>query len=968
MAVSDKLHKPLVIGTSSKLPTSKSPRGNASVSNSTISTTPVLPFRPPHACIPSPSAENAAAFSSPLLPDHVDKIQILREYEQQYGSNYSHSIVTKKHGEPCFLSPSHTSLSDRTRMRPSLDKHYRVGELTIYNVITTVLCEYGSSFSRQDILHAMLINKDFLEMIPKVLRWLTIDFTPLREHRYSYDSQLTIDPHRVEMANAAMVHFGLDPGKFVRWIGGEYTGQSRDVAFALAQVAPHIHPNDLAHMRRILLDGCPAELRFHEPLSNKLSMIRRGNSKAFNENPDLVLKTMNKEDRYSHLIPLDTALCLFSPYCRHTTQTLVMKPGKADRLCWDASTTKLPSDIVLNAITPTTNEPPTTFGFIKRQLYIDLYNTRVSYPDETILLAMADIKACFRFARVSADLTGALGFIAGGYYNLATAMVFGSTASASSWEPFRRAIQALSMVFANRPELVKKHKAFLDMLSWEPADNSLFSDKNSIMPAVPCALNKGILDDQGNRAVLPARIYVDDALMLATDRAQMEFTLAALIEAIFVVMGKPDTQIRQCPLAMDKWVDLTIGPRQVMLGLIVDTTAMTVSLPEAYISEVLVLLNTTWHPGRRSFTVQEAQTLTGKLGHIAEGAHWVFHLLTHLYASIALALAHNKSFLQQSSREFRDIVHSLRTGRFTCPSNEQARHISFAMKRAAQLVHHARCTYFINPSMRQEIEFFRDKLRRDSGVVWGTPIAHIIPRAPSFVSYGDSCLHGAGGYSLDLRFWWHLDFPHEVILRTLLHKETNHDDSLISINVLEFVTVIINYCATLHVFRTTTPTDDPYPVLLNVTDNSSALSWTAHTCRRSKIGRRLARFFCSLLINSPLGINSQWISTEHNKIADDISRLKRTSSSSTSPPSFDYSSLPQMYPELAPCAYFHPAPELLSLIWEIVLTEKWPDHNAIRMLIQQPLGRLITLNGHVTLDSTIPVDPVLPMPILLPCT
>jgi hypothetical protein len=32
-------------------------------------------------------------------------------------------------------------------------------------------------------------------------------------------------------------------------------------------------------------------------------------------------------------------------------------------------------------------------------------------------------------------LTGAFGFMAGGYYNLATAMVFGSTTSASSWEP-----------------------------------------------------------------------------------------------------------------------------------------------------------------------------------------------------------------------------------------------------------------------------------------------------------------------------------------------------------------------------------------------------------------------------------------------------------------------------------------------------------------------------------------------------
>jgi hypothetical protein len=36
--------------------------------------------------------------------------------------------------------------------------------------------------------------------------------------------------------------------------------------------------------------------------------------------------------------------------------------------------------------------------------------------------------------------------------------------------------------------------------------------------------------------------------------------------------------------------------------------------------------------------VKEAQELTGKLGHLAEGANWVFHPLTHLNVSIAYAL------------------------------------------------------------------------------------------------------------------------------------------------------------------------------------------------------------------------------------------------------------------------------------------------------------------------------------------
>jgi hypothetical protein len=44
-------------------------------------------------------------------------------------------------------------------------------------------------------------------------------------------------------------------------------------------------------------------------------------------------------------------------------------------------------------------------------------------------------------------------------------MVFGSTASASSWEAFRQAIKALMKVFANRPDLVIRHKKFIDMLN-----------------------------------------------------------------------------------------------------------------------------------------------------------------------------------------------------------------------------------------------------------------------------------------------------------------------------------------------------------------------------------------------------------------------------------------------------------------------------------------------------------------------
>jgi hypothetical protein len=89
--------------------------------------------------------------------------------------------------------------------------------------------------------------------------------------------------------------------------------------------------------------------------------------------------------------------------------------GKNLCLCYDASTTKKPTDIVLNQVTPVSGEAPITFGKVKIKLYIDIYNTTISHPLAVLLLAMGQIKACFKFAQIRMDLTGAFGFIADDY-------------------------------------------------------------------------------------------------------------------------------------------------------------------------------------------------------------------------------------------------------------------------------------------------------------------------------------------------------------------------------------------------------------------------------------------------------------------------------------------------------------------------------------------------------------------------
>jgi hypothetical protein len=143
------------------------------------------------------------------------------------------------------------------------------------------------------------------------------------------------------------------------------------------------------------------------------------------------------------------------------------------------------------------------------------------------------------------------------------------------------------------------------MISWATLDPA-----PDLARAIPCLINTGVLDNQGNRVPLPARIYDDDALTLVTSKENMEQVLAALIKAIFVIMGAPATSVCQCSLAMDKWEKLHVAPIQTMLGLLINTNRMIVSVPDDYIQGVCLLIDSTWHTHRQRFMVKEAQELT----------------------------------------------------------------------------------------------------------------------------------------------------------------------------------------------------------------------------------------------------------------------------------------------------------------------------------------------------------------------
>jgi hypothetical protein len=268
------------------------------------------------------------------------------------------------------------------------------------------------------------------------------------------------------------------------------------------------------------------------------------------------------------------------------------------------------------------------------------------------------------------------------------------------------------------------------------------------------------------------------------------------------------------------------------------------------------------------------------------------------------------------------------------------------MKMAAKMINKHGNLYLVNQTMRSELIFLSDALTPNSGIKFETPIAHLIPRVPTALIIRDSSLVACEGYSITLKIWWHLSFPKEIVEQTLLHLNNNSNDTFISINCLEYVTIIIDYCTALVVLATCKVNNNPYLVILCITDNTSALNWTLHTSKKSIIGRALAKFFCELLIGSQVGINTKWISTIKNVITNKISRLKRTNKisplSSTYELTYDYSNLQQEHEELKACHSFQLSPKLLSLIWEILLMQRCPDLSLILSLKPHDLGKLCT--------------------------
>jgi hypothetical protein len=552
------------------------------------------------------------------------------------------------------------------------------------------------------------------------------NFSWLAEYDTAWSTQDTLSDDKAYAFLACLIHYDLSIANTIRFLGNNYTGTYRDIPSAVASLcARGIAETLVEQYSRVMTLGCPNHFNATTTRNNALLYWRKGNHPSIRAKLSQVLSTMNKEERNNYVFHVPHWLWRFVPHCFITPQHILEKPVRKDRQTFNASRKYDWDSTPVNSMTSTPHgsELKCEFGNVREELLARAYNLRISYP--TDIVHANDVKSCFRQIKHHPDVAGAFSYILAKHLFFQVGLTFRADFSPANWEAVQRVQSALAKQLFFDTSLVSKHQAVLDKIKWCRSLGSRHTPR--FTPAIRDALNPGVHDDIGNPVPTPHGICVDDDIYLdVANTSRFEQAIAASIEAIFILLGESNTALRQDPISWDKLHELLVAPTNRVLGLVLDLRRLTVGMPPEFISATIALLGSTWGAHCRTFKVHEAEELAGKLNHMAFGAPWLKYLLGNIYASLAVALRLNNSYLVCTSKAFRS---ALRAIRLAPPSTDGDALRADHSGATAQSIHGCTLPHHIGGDLRRDLRLIERALSA-AHTPKTCPIAHLIPRVP----------------------------------------------------------------------------------------------------------------------------------------------------------------------------------------------------------------------------------------------
>ena len=175
--------------------------------------------------------------------------------------------------------------------------------------------------------------------------------------------------------------------------------------------------------------GCPNYLVAEDSKANFLDYFHYGNHITIAHNISKVMKIMNKEDRNSYLMTLPSILARLISDMKVTPQGIIIKPGKNDRFIWDSSFMLFYHSVCVNMLMDQQLEPSLKYGSTWDRHLSRIWELRIIYSNEDILLMDDDVKGVFRHSKYHPDIATVFSFIILANLFIPTGGTFGSTTS-----------------------------------------------------------------------------------------------------------------------------------------------------------------------------------------------------------------------------------------------------------------------------------------------------------------------------------------------------------------------------------------------------------------------------------------------------------------------------------------------------------------------------------------------------------
>ena len=736
----------------------------------------------------------------------------------------------------------------------------------------------------------------------------TVDFRPIRGFNTpNWDTPTVIDPHRVRMATAALLHFDGDVADLVRWIGGTHVGAHRNISATLAYLRNKISPHLCDTLERIWRHGAPTVCNATSSDANFEAYRLYGNHASVTDEPEVTYNALLKDSKRGYCIVLDQRMARFTLNCHLTPNGLVdaNHPHKNPRPIFDGTFRPEPWCSGINDWTTTKTEPPVNFATAFSNYLRWVYNARITYPSEELYLGDDDISGAFRHQNYHPNLVGMHACVVAGFLSCATGMTFGDNTSSANFDPIAEARKELARYLWSQPDTVSKAAAHLPAI--ELATPPTSAEVDCFTNAEADSLNKGILDTSGSRLPPQFDHHVDDNIYCDV-AAHMAQTVSASALALWHILGFPDPLRGPNPLSLEKF-DGRYTHQRKTLGHLIDSRTLTVSvLPEKRATMAALLQD--WLGNRVEFTLREISSLHGSLESMTRHIAWMRPLFFAIQNAIRNELSKRYYVLKRTYAK---------TGRADrirakLPPALLDRLSTLIARDKASLLWSSRTKIAITHSIRAALTTIHSVLVAGATVPLAQPIGFIIPRDPLAESKGDASGLGGGAYCEQLAYWFDVTWSERVRRGVTLPSSA---PGFVHINSTEFVVVLLQLAAftvrleTLPSDRRTTllPNGIPtHPILLCFTDNTPAEAWANKVTSKSLQGQPLIGVLAALLRARPIGLNTNHIVGNENILADFISRPTHFALSHADRSEQIF----QRHASARTWDYFLPSPELLQ--------------------------------------------------------